>query len=849
MRRAHTLFLIILLLTGANSFGRTLYNADVLKPGIQIDSVPYVTVAVHNVGLMALTVTNFGTIGRGSDENIPDPVTGQNIPSMNYLKGYGLNYLYEGAYWIGGRLGNDTLVSTGGGASYGVREFWPKTFPEGDIRYRSSKDPEAPEFDSSISQQDFIAVFFDTLTDVSYTGYDYYSRRFHKPMNLKITQRSYAWGYDYADDFVIFDCELGNMSFKTIEEVYIGIYLDNDIGRDYTYNSYDDICGFKATVPSRYIPKLIDTINLAWAADNDGDPDPVSGSYFGFYSPTSAAGIRFLRAPTDAIDVSFNWWISDYNPQYDWGPRRNPPFGEPFRSFDGFLGTPVGDKNKYYMMAQKEIDYDQWETRYDHSSQGWLPPPPNAAQISYGGDIKFCLSIGPFDLGPGGVAPFTFALVAGQDFHPDADFGSIGLSALWADWIFDNPGIDTDGNGYKGKFHIFRYDSTIIAIDTIIRPNDTLFDTIWGSIYVDTLYYKGDGVPDFKGAAPPPSPHVRLYPRIDAQNHGEIEVRWNGRLSETSLDQFSQQADFEGYRLYTSLTGRVYDYSMVSSYDVENFDRWEYDIWQKAWVINQQPFTRQSLRWLYGDNFNPEDYPNADRLFAIYNYETRKYDSYFFTRHDWNQSDYRDTTKIHKVYPDQPYPSTLDLDSAAMFYPNELTSEGYLKYFEYRYFLRNLLPSQQYYVSVTTFDHGFPGRKLRPLETDPTLNAQREFAQNSSELVKERGLNVVVYPNPYKLDAGYRERFEGWERPDLPAERTMAIHFTNLPNKCVIRIFTLDGDLVREIDHNFAPGQAGSMHESWDLISRNTMLVTSGIYYFSVDSEMGNQIGKLVIIK
>jgi len=39
------------------------------------------------------------------------------------------------------------------------------------------------------------------------------------------------------------------------------------------------------------------------------------------------------------------------------------------------------------------------------------------------------------------------------------------------------------------------------------------------------------------------------------------------------------------------------------------------------------------------------------------------------------------------------------------------------------------------------------------------------------------------------------------------------------------------------------------MHEQWDLISRNTMTITSGIYYYSVDSELGNQIGKLVIIK
>jgi hypothetical protein len=33
------------------------------------------------------------------------------------------------------------------------------------------------------------------------------------------------------------------------------------------------------------------------------------------------------------------------------------------------------------------------------------------------------------------------------------------------------------------------------------------------------------------------------------------------------------------------------------------------------------------------------------------------------------------------------------------------------------------------------------------------------------------------------------------------------------------------------------------------LISRNTMMIVSGIYYFVVDSEYGSQIGKIVIIR
>ncbi|MCX6827922.1 MAG: hypothetical protein NT002_01370, partial [candidate division Zixibacteria bacterium] len=740
---------------------RSLYEQQLPQLNKGIDSIPYVTVAVHDVGKIALTVTNYGVIGRGSQQAIPDPLTGESVPSLSYPKGYGLSYLFEGGYWVGAIVGRDTLVSTACGADYEVREFWPPTYPSGDIQYHSIKDQEAPEYYGAISQQDYSAIFFDTMTNARYTGYDYYSRRWHRPLHIQFTQNSYAWGYDYAEDFVIFDCKIINVGFYDLKKVYIGIYMDDDVGRDFRYVGFDDICGFKRAMPSRYIAGLIDTVNIAWAADNDGDPDPVSGNFSGYFSPTSIVATRILRTPADSVSFNFNWWVSDYDPRNDWGPRRADTPDDPFRSFDGFLGTPVGDMNKYYMMSHKEFDYDQTETAYDHRNEGWLPPPADADRISYGADIRYVLSFGPFDLDPGDIAPFTFAVIAGQNFHRGYNFTDLGLNSVWAGWIFDNPGVDTDGDGYKGKYHTYCLDSVVAGIDTIFSPIDTTYDTSWYCQYGDTIYYEGDGVPDFRGAAPPPSPKVRLYPRINSYNEGEITVRWNGRISETTLDQFSQQLDFEGYRVFTSLTGRVYDYTLLVSYDVENYDRWEYDIDLKSWIIKSQPFDMRLLRNIYGDNIGPSKYYDSDHLLVFFNPRTRRNESCFFTRHDWNQSDLTDTTRIHKLYPDQSFPSTLNIDSARMFYPDELTEEGEMKYFEYEYTMRHLLPSQQYYVSVTSFDQGFPGRKLRPMETDPTMNAQREFAQNSSDLVIQKDIGVIVYPNPYRIDGGYRERFEG----------------------------------------------------------------------------------------
>ena len=504
------------------------------------------------------------------------------------------------------------------------------------------------------------------------------------------------------------------------------------------------------------------------------------------------------------------------------------------------------------MMSQDEFDYNQVYTMNDHTAEGWLPPPEEALDVANGTDIRYLLSCGPYDFKRGDVLPFTVAIVGGQFFYDQNirinPFGytrwrdpfDLALNTVWATWIFDNPGVDTDGDGFKGKYYIHVYDSTY---DSNLGK--------WVPTAAETLYYKGDGVPDFRGASPPPAPKLRLFPRVNENNVGEIVIRWNGRVSETTPDQFSQRADFEGYRVYISISDRDDDFVMVSSYDKENYNRWEYHRGFYRWELRGQPYDLRTLKEMYGQDFDPLEYYDADHTIRVYNETLGDYEGFYFTPHDWNQSDYRDTTAIHKVYPDQPYPSTFDLDSAALFYPDELTDDGQLKYFEYRFVLRNLLPSMQYYVSVTAFDHGYPERELSPQETNPSINAIREYAQNSAEIVENNQLNVIVYPNPYRIDASYNERFEGWDNPALNKEYSRRINFANVPAKCTIRIFSIDGDLIRTIEHdcNGTEGQYECSHAEWDIISRNTQYVVAGIYYYSVESALGNQVGKIVIIR
>jgi len=100
----------------------------------------------------------------------------------------------------------------------------------------------------------------------------------------------------------------------------------------------------------------------------------------------------------------------------------------------------------------------------------------------------------------------------------------------------------------------------------------------------------------------------------------------------------------------------------------------------------------------------------------------------------------------------------------------------------------------------------------------------------------------------------------GWEDNDgqyVYAEEYRKIAFLNIPERCVIRIYTLAGDLCKTITHNGysdsdTPYWYGKNGAYWNLINENRQAVMSGIYLFSVqdvDNKKDDFVGKFVIIK
>lgn len=110
---------------------------------------------------------------------------------------------------------------------------------------------------------------------------------------------------------------------------------------------------------------------------------------------------------------------------------------------------------------------------------------------------------------------------------------------------------------------------------------------------------------------------------------------------------------------------------------------------------------------------------------------------------------------------------------------------------------------------------------------------------------------VKVVPNPYIGSAS-------WNNPapssSFPWEHR--ILFTNLPGDAKIRIFTIDGDYVAEIEANQSVVMGESFDLSnasvaeWDVMTRNNQEAAPGIYLYVVTSKsLGNKTGRFVIIR
>ncbi|MCI0513445.1 hypothetical protein L0128_09555 [candidate division KSB1 bacterium] len=608
----------------------------------------------HNVGNMWLTVTNEGLIGAYGGIG--------GYPNCEFPANSDVEYLFTGSIWIGALVGKDTLVSVGADGWAGGQEMRPGWTEADTILYHSTR---IPGDTLAMSEQDFICSYMDT--SLLFADLD----AEHEPMGLEIEQRSYAWSYSYAEDFVIYDFYIKNRSAllgtpRIFKSLFMGVYIDGDCGHTSIANyAQDDITGFLR------VNSTGDTVNLAWIKDNDGDGGLTPG----------VTGVRVLFP--DPKTVSYNWW----DPPSKWGPT-NP------NNPNDWAPHPGTDAQKYRVMSNGEIDPDQMAANAP------------SGIVTTGMDTRYFLSFGPFDLEPDSVLKLTLAYVGGLPGPGYDEFEDIGRNARWARDVYDNP--------------------------------------------------PADGIPDFKGPPPPPSPKMKVVP-----GDRQVTLFWD-EAPEYALDTFTKFVDFQGYRIYRSRSGIISEMELLGEFD--------------------------------------------------------KLDGYGLN---------------------------IGFDAIEVVSPEvEIAPNGDTTIWKYTYTDRGLTNGEFLYYAVTSFDSGYVPTGLDPLESSPAINLTR-IAPSAGPQSDAEMTEVLVVPNPYRLTADYYGM--GWETGSGDTDRR--IDFIQIPVKCKIRIYSLAGDLVALIDHEFPAKSATKHSESWDLVSRNIQMIASGIYLFSVETESGKKyVGKFVVI-
>ena len=228
---------------------------------------------VMNVGELHVNITNFGLIGSAFSSGYAY----SHAPSAQWPAGSDDEYLYSAGLWVGGVVLGERRVSNS--AQLGEYEIRARDEPEGTIYeardgqlVRPDGLPDAagrrfpePEYDDDGDglvdeellnghdddgdgrvEEDFGQVgnqmMVTTLYDNTRSAIEEYAD--HEPLQLEVVQESFAWANDVADDFVGFQYTITNVGVTDIQNVYIGFYVDADIGpRNFGDTAADDMAG------------------------------------------------------------------------------------------------------------------------------------------------------------------------------------------------------------------------------------------------------------------------------------------------------------------------------------------------------------------------------------------------------------------------------------------------------------------------------------------------------------------------------------------------------------------------------------------------------------------------------
>ncbi len=480
-------------------------------------------IKVHNINQVEMCVSNYGKFGQTAATNA----------GLWWPRGSGHNYIFGAGPWFGtidsiAPDDMDTLVTIGYGPHGAETEFTPgkKDMSSGDpnaviFMYPEKWPPPADVFPMAPqeikSHQDSWCVYNDLDINQHVAGDT-------RPIGLEVYQTVYAWNLSTTQDIIFIRYELKNVSGKTLKHCYFGVCTDNDIGNEASPNQNDIISGI---VWQEFLIEgkldTVDNVGYQWQTEREGGWDEFPG----------AIGFDYLQSPWDLKpgqdkdqdgipdeherDSAYYYplqdkWDVDGDGTPDWrDPSEIPQIGmTAFKRFTLNL-EPNKDNERYLTLAGYNFKTGLYEP-YDT-----LPPSPD--------DQRFLQCSGPFELPPESIAIITVGIMLTYwdttDARPDTAIAKIDQQTQYIydmNWLLPGP------------------------------PPPPMLTCVPGDKKVTLVWDKSSEIT--------PDPYYKVVHFADPTS--------------PVYDPYYLEYDFEGYRVWKSLTGKAGSWELLASFDLAN---------------------------------------------------------------------------------------------------------------------------------------------------------------------------------------------------------------------------------------------------------------------------------------
>jgi hypothetical protein len=844
---------------------------------------------LHNKGNIVTTVQNWGQIGGLRDYG---------FPSGEWPKGSGHNYLAEMKYWMGAvKPDGDTVVANTDD------DFMPlATLINGEESYRIhlSTDPTSYNYDPTdtvglgigkpacgwrvwnsqvedwtynrvwslgvgfveagpVSLQESHYRFCDANSGVSKLG-------------LEMTQTIYQWNYKYNQDYLFVVLDIKNTSPNNYTDFAFGLYCDFDVG------GYDPVTHENGRLGDTVA--FDSSMNLSWTWDEDGY-DPAWGPLV----KAGMMGTKYIETPDNIGMTAFRTGRWEDLPDDDPGKYQ-------------FLNSQQFDQSlpptdQYYVQCTRGINLTSGktvrvvfalvagqteeelkknalmaQTIYDNHFIGPEPPKP-VRLVATPGYKKVKVSWNNCS------ELFPDPLTGKIDFKGYKIYRSTDMGASWGDLV-RNP------DGSLGPDYV--------PIAMFQKDND---DDILPHIFIDSSLTNGIeywySVVSFDGGDPgvPIDPLQTAYgrpgedsncafaiPRTDpagyfsaeatvSHNYNGSEKKSDGKVVPIVFDPnvlthhdykvvFTENPRTTYWHVVdittgdtvlkdqTEQSGNVEKYSVVDGIHVivtdgekipRSFDQTGFATGEEATL---------HMGYFYGTTGETFGWPLGGDIHFRSTYEIR------FTSNGSGAYNFLDDVTPVQV-PFEVWNTSEDVQVLAEIFDrngNGVWTPENKEYIDIVNIPYDGMPHPEawpyyhaWFFRFDIADTNYSVGDVFRIEGAPLNSSNDEFVFNAGGVNAQKAKNelskIKIVPNPYIAHAV-------WETK----EGIRKIQFTHLPDVCTIRIFTLAGDLVKTIEHNNGTGT-----EDWDMLTINQQGIVTGLYFYHVQSQYGEKIGKFAVIK